>query len=124
EKWSNSRGRPYYFNPNTGQSVWDKPSTFTASTDPSGAPTQVRASHLLVKHAQSRRPASWKSPNITRTPEEALELIKGFRERIEKGEVKFEELAKVESDCSSAAQGGDLGVFGRGKMQKAFEDGA
>ena len=27
----------------------------------------VRASHLLVKHRDSRRPSSWKEPNITRT---------------------------------------------------------
>jgi NIMA-interacting peptidyl-prolyl cis-trans isomerase 1 len=33
----------------------------------------------------------------------------------------FEELAKTESDCSSAKRGGDLGFFGRKKMQPAFE---
>jgi NIMA-interacting peptidyl-prolyl cis-trans isomerase 1 len=33
-------------------------------------------------------------------------------------------LAKKFSDCSSARVGGDLGSFGRGKMQKAFEDAA
>jgi len=38
------------------------------------------------------------------------------------GEVSFEDLAKTESDCSSAKHGGDLGPFGRGKMQKPFED--
>lgn len=27
----------------------------------------VRASHLLVKHRDSRRPSSWKETNITRT---------------------------------------------------------
>ena len=33
----------------------------------------------------------------------------------------FEELAKTESYCSSAKRGGDLGFFGRKKMQPAFE---
>ena len=27
----------------------------------------VRASHLLVKHRDSRRPSSWKEPAVTRT---------------------------------------------------------
>ena len=36
----------------------------------------VRASHLLVKHRDSRRPASWKEPQgSTRTQEEALASI-------------------------------------------------
>ncbi len=33
----------------------------------------------------------------------------------------FSETAIKRSDCSSAKRGGDLGPFGRGKMQKAFE---
>lgn len=32
-------------------------------------------------------------------------------------EAKFRSLAEAESDCGSHAQGGDLGAFGRGKMQ-------
>ena len=36
---------------------------------------QVRASHLLVKHKDSRRPSSWREENITRTKEEALEIL-------------------------------------------------
>ena len=36
----------------------------------------------------------------------------------------FAELAKEESDCSSHAKGGELGKFGRGKMQQPFEDAA
>lgn len=87
-------------------------------------PERVRCCHLLVKHNRSRRPSSWKSPVITRSKEEAIEILKGFRERIEKGEVKFQDLARVESDCSSARNGGDLGFFGHKEMQQEFEDAA
>lgn len=45
-----------------------------------------------------------------------------FRERLERGEVSFADLAAQESHCSSAKRGGDLGEFGPGQMQKAFED--
>ena len=34
----------------------------------------------------------------------------------------FKNLASKVSDCSSAQRGGDLGMFGRGQMQKPFED--
>ncbi|CAD7697027.1 unnamed protein product [Ostreobium quekettii] len=82
----------------------------------------VQASHILVKHKDSRRPKSWKSPVIMRTQEEAMEIIKGFRELIVNGQADFKEIASTESDCSSARRGGDLGPFGPGQMQKAFED--
>lgn len=85
---------------------------------------QVRARHLLVKHRDSRRPASWKTPTITRTKEEALKILQEHREKIMSGEAQFDQLASVESDCSSAKHGGDLGPFTRGKMQKPFEDAA
>ena len=35
------------------------------------------------------------------------------------GAKAFDEIATTESDCSSAKRGGDLGTFGRGKMQGA-----
>lgn len=72
---SNSRGVPYFFNVNTKQSSWEPPSGLTKeqinslpgakeylskSSTSGGAPGQVRASHLLVKHRGSRRPSSWK----------------------------------------------------------------
>ena len=34
----------------------------------------------------------------------------------------FQKIAAEFSECRSAAQGGDLGFFGPGQMQKAFED--
>ncbi|KAH7943646.1 peptidyl-prolyl cis-trans isomerase NIMA-interacting 1 [Rhipicephalus sanguineus] len=86
------------------------------------ARTKVRCSHLLVKHRDSRRPSSWREQNITRTKEEALDLIKKYREQIVSGQSTFEELASKYSDCSSAQRKGDLGYFARGAMQKPFED--
>ncbi|KXZ55762.1 hypothetical protein GPECTOR_2g1312 [Gonium pectorale] len=83
---------------------------------------RVRASHLLVKHKDVRRPSSWKEPVVTRTREEALAMIQRFHEMLVKGEVDFATLASQESHCSSAKRGGDLGEFGRGEMQKPFEE--
>ena len=45
----------------------------------------------------------------------------GFINQINGG-ASFAELAKENSDCSSASRGGDLGFFGRGQMQKPFEE--
>jgi NIMA-interacting peptidyl-prolyl cis-trans isomerase 1 len=91
------------------------------STRPDG---KIRAAHLLVKHANSRRPASWKEAQITRTEDEALAIIQQHEARIRDGEVGLGALAVSESDCSSARKYGDLGYFGRGDMQKEFEDAA
>ncbi|KAH7617381.1 hypothetical protein Ndes2526B_g07983 [Nannochloris sp. 'desiccata'] len=86
--------------------------------------SQVRASHLLVKHRDVRNPRSWKEPEVTRSQEEALAMIKAFEEQLITGQADFAALASVESHCSSAKRGGDLGVFGHGQMMKAFEDAA
>ena len=76
--------------------------------------------------ASLRSPASWKDPQgveiKTRSKSDAIERLKGFRQQIVDKKSSFAELAKQESDCGSAANGGDLGEFGRGAMQKPFED--
>eukprot|EP00002_Diphylleia_rotans_P017994 TRINITY_DN3485_c0_g5_i3.p1 TRINITY_DN3485_c0_g5~~TRINITY_DN3485_c0_g5_i3.p1 ORF type:complete len:190 (-),score=35.34 TRINITY_DN3485_c0_g5_i3:227-796(-) len=38
----------------------------------------MRASHILVKHSGSRRPSSWKEQTVTRTKEEAVQVIRGL----------------------------------------------
>jgi len=88
---------------------------------------QVSCRHLLVKHKDSRRPFSWKSEEITRSREQAIEMAEGFLKKLtasENVEEAFIALAKVESDCNSNKRGGNLGKFGRGKMQKPFEEAA
>ncbi|KAK7464478.1 peptidyl-prolyl cis-trans isomerase Pin1 [Stygiomarasmius scandens] len=131
-RMSNSRKVPYFYNTETKEAVWDPPAGISpdqiktlpgAELLSGGAPAgQVRASHLLVKHNGSRRPASWKEANITRSKEEAIDILKGFQAEIGGSADKFGELAKIHSDCSSHEKNGDLGFFGRGQMQKPFED--
>uniref|UniRef100_A0A8V0XE39 Peptidyl-prolyl cis-trans isomerase n=2 Tax=Gallus gallus TaxID=9031 RepID=A0A8V0XE39_CHICK len=121
KRMSRSSGRVYYFNHITNASQWERPSGGAGRNGP-GEPSKVRCSHLLVKHNQSRRPSSWRQEKITRTKDEALELINGYIQKIKSGEEDFESLASQFSDCSSAKAGGDLGAFGRGQMQKPFED--
>jgi len=75
---------------------------------------QVRASHILIK------------PDITdpnNDPNQAKAKIEGLLKQIKDG-ADFAELAKANSACSSAAQGGDLKFFPRGKMAAPFEKAA
>lgn len=71
---------------------------------------KVRAAHLLVKHKDSRRPSSWREAEITRTKEEAIDIIKGHEKRIRAKEISLGDLSITESDCSSARKRGDLSV--------------
>jgi hypothetical protein len=72
---------------------------------------KIRASHLLVKHRGSRRPSSWREAEITRSKEEAVEILRGYQRRIQSGETTLGDLAMTESDCSSARKKGDLYVL-------------
>ncbi len=76
ERVSRSTGQSYYVNQYTKQSQWDRPTKAAEKADEGGS-DKVQASHLLVKHKDSRRPSSWREENITRTKEEALELLEG-----------------------------------------------
>lgn len=59
----------------------------------------LRAKHILVQHEYE---------------------AKDLERKLKEGK-SFEELAKDFSLCPSAARGGDLGEFGKGKMVPAFE---
>ncbi|KAI0155625.1 hypothetical protein BJ166DRAFT_338433 [Pestalotiopsis sp. NC0098] len=137
---SNSKNLPYYFNAAEKISRWEPPSgtdteklkkymAANHSATSAGAPVakpadKIRAAHLLVKHRDSRRPASWRESEITRSKDDAREIIKAHEARIKSGDINLGELALTESDCSSARKRGDLGYFGKGDMQKEFEEAA
>ncbi|CAI2347047.1 unnamed protein product [Caenorhabditis sp. 36 PRJEB53466] len=120
---SRTSDRAYYFNTVTGRSQWERPD---ASAFGKGSELEkVHCLHLLVKHSGSRNPSSWRSDNITRSKEDAINILKGYEKELKGSsnvEGSFRELAKQFSDCSSAKRGGDLGPFKRRQMQKAFED--
>lgn len=130
---SQSRQLPYYFCAATNDSRWEPPEGanlellkpyVAAHFKPAEHSGKIRASHLLIKHKDSRRPSSWREPEITRSKEEAKAIILGHEARIRSGAATLSELAQTESDCSSHKRGGDLGWFGHGEMQKEFEDAA
>ncbi|XP_059615592.1 putative peptidyl-prolyl cis-trans isomerase dodo [Phlebotomus argentipes] len=123
KRLSRSTGMHYYLNVHTKESQWDLP-TAPAEAASSQGPSQIQCSHLLVKHSKSRRPSSWRQENITRSKEEAQKVLEGYLKQIQSGDASLPDLAQKFSDCSSAKRAGDLGVFGRGVMQKAFEEAA
>eukprot|EP00590_Aulacoseira_subarctica_P003949 CAMPEP_0172423834 /NCGR_PEP_ID=MMETSP1064-20121228/17765_1 /TAXON_ID=202472 /ORGANISM="Aulacoseira subarctica , Strain CCAP 1002/5" /LENGTH=236 /DNA_ID=CAMNT_0013165381 /DNA_START=23 /DNA_END=733 /DNA_ORIENTATION=- len=91
-------------------------------------PKEVRVLHILKKHKDCRRPSSWRQATIDCTKEQAtndvrelLDILQEVQHDSTELRATFEELARSESDCSSAKRGGDLGFFGRKKMQPAFE---
>lgn len=82
------------------------------------APEERRASHILlaVEKDDKGKP---KPDSRDAMKSEAESLMKQAGSSAE----KFAELAKAKSkDPGSAAQGGDLGFFGRGQMVKAFDE--
>ena len=79
---------------------------------------QVRASHILITPKTDEAGAD---PNQekAKAKTKAEDLLKQIKEGAD-----FAALAKANSDCTSAAQGGDLNFFGKGQMVPPFEKAA
>lgn len=79
----------------------------------------------LPGHLSLATYASYPQANITRSKDEAISILESYASQIHGSSSPsktFGDLAKVHSDCASHDQNGDLGWFGRGQMQKPFED--
>jgi NIMA-interacting peptidyl-prolyl cis-trans isomerase 1 len=86
---------------------------------------KVRASHILCKHQGSRNPVSRRTnQSVTLSKEEAKKEIESILRRVNGDPGLFAKIAHERSDCGSFSRGGDLGFFGRGEMQRAFETAA
>lgn len=81
-------------------------------------PEQVRASHILLS-IESTDPNADPNQVKAQAREKAETLLKQVKEGAD-----FATVAKENSACPSAAQGGDLGMFGRDSMVKPFEEAA
>ena len=89
-----------------------------------------RASHVLVKHEGSARCASWRDPDgaVIRQRSKAdaravLDKIRADLAGVSPPQLyeRFSALARVESDCASAKEAGDLGTLEQGEMMEEFE---
>ncbi|CAF1601329.1 unnamed protein product [Rotaria magnacalcarata] len=128
KKISSRTGKEYYIDPVTKESQWEHPSA--TSNKPSGGRRaangdQVQVLHILVKHTGSRNPKNYKGETITRSKADARRRLDDIINELENTndlESTFRRIAKDKSDCSSGQRGGDLGMFGHGAMQKAFEE--
>ena len=86
-------------------------------------PDKVRASHILCKHLGSRNPVSRRTGKpVTADKESAIREIEAIIHQVQNDPGKFALIAQERSDCGSFSRGGDLGFFGRGEMQKPFEN--
>jgi NIMA-interacting peptidyl-prolyl cis-trans isomerase 1 len=102
KRLSRSSGREYYFNTITHKSVWERP-----SKDATEEPSKVRCYHILVKHAGSRNPSSWRSEKIIRSKQDAKIILEGYRDELLKLDEdtkfkRFKRIASEYSDCNSA----------------------
>lgn len=130
-RFSTSRQRNYYYNPETGQSQWEAPEEIKGKEMETGKEAEmVHCLHILFKHAESRRPSSHRTPVISLTKQQARQEAQDQLARLclsdgaDGVEGEFRRLARERSDCSSGPRDGDLGTFARGKMQPSFEQAA
>jgi len=74
-------------------------------------PESVRIGHVLLKVDRSADDKAW-------------DAARRKLEKLKKSKKDFRELAQEHSQCASAKDGGDLGVFARGQLYRPLENAA
>jgi parvulin-like peptidyl-prolyl isomerase len=83
-------------------------------------PTEIGARHILIMHADSRS----KPDTVTRSKAEARKRAEEVLAKLKAG-ANFDELVKEYTDEPGGVdRGGDLGIFDRTQMVKAFSEAA
>lgn len=102
------------FNEGSQPSAQEVEDYYKANTADFEQPEQVHARHILFRLA----------PDASAEDKEKVKQKAAAVLAQAKGGADFAELAKQNSEDSSASQGGDLGLFPRGRMVPAFEQAA
>jgi len=122
-RWKESRSTPgdyYCVNEKTGERRWQAPS----EAKPKKSDDKVTVVHVLIKHADSRRPSSHRTKVISLAKNDARNEAASLRERVSRSqdmEASLADEASKRSDCPSSTNGGRLKPFQRGDLERAFE---
>ena len=81
-------------------------------------PSELNAAHVLIAYQGSEGAPA----DLTRSKDEALALAQEIAGKVKTEGADFAALAKEYSDCPSAAEGGNLGIFRPRDMVKPFAD--
>lgn len=87
-RYSKSKKREYFFNSETRKSQWEPPTGTNIEQLKqflTNNPIRVRCLHILIKHKDSRRPASHRSTKITISKEDAIKELRVIQGRLNYG---------------------------------------
>lgn len=83
----------------------------------------IACHHILIKHNKSRTPLDRvRNIPVTRTKDEAYNMISEIRELVIKEKDSFKKYASKYSECASGLEEGNLGFFSKGDMNPEFEE--
>jgi len=96
--------------PSLNMGIFDGITKAFTNADFKSQDQRVRASHILIK-----------GNDVDLVLEKIKGLLNEIQQKSDNLPTIFSELAKRESQCPTSIQGGDLGLFGPGKMVKEFD---